>query len=415
MATKTKRIQERQFEFQLMTQAMLPGNIVQLAKTLEGIGNFNDDEFLHLCEIHRCYPLVYKNLLQTNAEEILPYVMAQLKTMVAQNTLLAMLMARETLKIIQTLREHKINATVIKGTPLAQLLYNDVGARASVDVDLVIKPRDMSAVQTILAGQLGYTILDFQERPAKTFLSVDLIPGHHLIARQEFGLEEFTKTAPRSVEICHNFHLDLELHWNFDLYGYAEECLWQNEIEDSKFLNGTIQLLKEKTMFCYLLAHGSRHGWLQLRWLADLIVFIETKQPFFEEKSDSLQAKHLGAAMILAEKYFSWQPPGYLLKYKANRYAVRQASHIPALDKSYAFRKRKMSAFTVDYWRVFYYVYFLTRGHFDWPEFKLLFQPKSWDIETIRLPAKLFFLYFPLRLCFCLCRNLQRLVDKSNK
>lgn len=73
----------------------------------------------------------------------------------AKNTLLY----SEFRRVAASLREEKIDALAMKGAALAELVYQDIGARSMSDIDLLIKKMDLARTDAIFSS-LGYTAVD---------------------------------------------------------------------------------------------------------------------------------------------------------------------------------------------------------------------------------------------------------------
>ena len=97
----------------------------------------------------------------------------------------------ELLEIVHEMEKENIHPIIVKGIPLAYLLYDDFGARASKDIDVLIPPADLERAKKVLVRE-GYSLLSGTRTP-EDFRSYHF---HYIYCRGE--------------------HVDsvVELHWN---------------------------------------------------------------------------------------------------------------------------------------------------------------------------------------------------------
>jgi signal peptidase I len=107
----------------------------------------------------------------------------------AKNTLLY----TEFRRVASSLRDKKIDLLAMKGAALAELVYEDIGARSMADIDLLIKKKDLAETDAVFRS-LGYTAVD-----ASPFDAMEN-PNNYLTTRDY-----------RSIKPSHpSFHL----HWH---------------------------------------------------------------------------------------------------------------------------------------------------------------------------------------------------------
>jgi polysaccharide export outer membrane protein len=107
----------------------------------------------------------------------------------AKNTLLYSEFGR----VAASLRDEKIDALAMKGAALAELVYQDIGARSMSDIDLLIKKMDLAGTDAVFRS-LGYTAVD-----ASPFDSIEN-PNNYLTTR------DYRSSNPS--------HPSFHLHWH---------------------------------------------------------------------------------------------------------------------------------------------------------------------------------------------------------
>lgn len=148
-------------------------------------------------------------------------------------------------EIIRLLASRGIPALVIKGSSLARMIYEDENCRASVDIDILVKKKDIVAADAIL-GEMGYS-------------AESEIPVQYCIHRLHHALYYHRNTD------CH-----IEIHWNFAmpfLFNISSEEIWD---ETASTPDGLTALSPEMTLIM-LLTHHHSHSFRELRILVDIL------------------------------------------------------------------------------------------------------------------------------------------------
>src|SRR5271154_3921469 len=107
-----------------------------------------------LADQHGTQPLLYAALSDI-ADEVPPEPMHSLQQSCQSNTVKALLVSRELIRIVERLTELGIDVMPYKGPALAEVVYADIALRKSGDIDLLIRPPDVTRVRDAV-GQLGY-------------------------------------------------------------------------------------------------------------------------------------------------------------------------------------------------------------------------------------------------------------------
>jgi hypothetical protein len=171
------------------------------------------------------------------------------------NSLLALSNARELIKIKNIFMESNINCLLLKGLALELILHGSIGKRESRDIDLLMKVSDTKMADYMLLRE-GYTCIK---------------PKFDLTDRQ---LSEFRKKYHEAEYYHPEKNILIELHWRFtydDFYYYDWE---NNEPYYIKLGAEEIRTLPPEEMFIYTVIHGAGHFFFRLKWLRDLEDFM---------------------------------------------------------------------------------------------------------------------------------------------
>ena len=110
---------------------------------------------LALADRQGTQPLLYQALIGVQeavpAEEI-----EALKQSYHTNLRKKLILSRELIRIVERLSAIGVEVLPYKGQALAEALYGDIALRQAGDIDLLIRPKDLSRVRDAV-GELGYT------------------------------------------------------------------------------------------------------------------------------------------------------------------------------------------------------------------------------------------------------------------
>jgi len=332
------------------------------------------DRFLSLAEHHRVYPLVWERLRQLDADAlgVPPAALQALKIAYSRNTFRMLQLSRELAAVCAALDDGGVRSLVLKGPPLAELLYGDLSLRTSKDLDLLVPEPDVEAAEAVLV-RLGFRLVEKAPRVLNNWKR----KSHHLT---------YVHAGKR---------VELELHWRLNPDSDAErefELLWANR-QASRTAGHPVYQPGNEDLFVYLAAHGARHAWFRLRWLADIDRLI--RKPIDWRRVDELlqerRARPIGGQTLLLTSQLLGGPiPGPMRTLAASRAAERTARGAAAFLREPAKPDPRSRAF------VLYLLSLLPRRQ-KWIYVKNRLYPSSHDAEKLPLPEALHFLYFPLR------------------
>ncbi|MCM3539081.1 nucleotidyltransferase domain-containing protein [Priestia endophytica] len=252
--------------------------------------NMDWNYFLQLVKHHRIYPLVYAKLRELRDPAVPPFVIEMLTREYQKNTFSMLHLSAEMERVSKLFSEQNIKLLFLKGPPIAHDIYGDISLRTSKDLDVLIQFEDVEKAEDVLIG-LGY------EREDRFFSLVNEWKWlhHHIIY----------------------FHpqkkIQVEIHWRsqpFPMHQPTFNELWERR-RKSELTSSPVYLLGEEDLFIFLIAHGTRHGWFRLRWLADVDYMMRRKQPFkkVEQLRSRKQFNLVGQALLVSAAFFETPIP----------------------------------------------------------------------------------------------------------
>jgi len=369
-------------------QLMLAGASGDTGKTQDALQEPVDWElFLRLTMYHQVYPLVYKTLGQLNNVLVPDRIMLSLSTECKENTLRALNMTGETIRMVGRLEGHNARVVVLKGVPLAWRLYGDITVRPSSDIDILVSPDEVELASEIIEKE-GYS---------------RTLPGLGLTPRQR---EIYTQTHshPHHLAFWHKErNILLEMHWDLGHFGQVVLPMPTDaSIKSIQVVGSPLPVLAEEEWLLYLILHGASHAWFRLRWLVDIGKYMQREIDW--EKVESL-AKDLGMqsifhhGLILANRLLEVPlPPIYRSAVISDRHAGRLSSMAINLCLSLSdYQIREPDSDYNNYW-YYVYNYQMRVGWRNKMKYILsLWRPTVSDIRLISLPDALYPLYYVIR------------------
>lgn len=361
------RINPRQEDLSLREQAFSLG--------------INEDEFLFWVKRHLVAPLVYSNL--KSEKRISIKLLSQLKMAAEENQLKVLSAQSLQIKLQSYIDQKNIKGFFLKGLPLAELYYGDLGLRHFMDVDIWVEEKYLDDLIHFLLG-LGYKseiyFSDFNDAQCSFIKLID----YHVHLRNDSAL------YPSIVEV----------HWKLrDRLGnfkfnpikeYSKTILVKNSI-------APLRVLDHYEQFIFLSTHGAEHGWYRLKWLFDLPQVLD--KVIFDWAFMIKRAKDLNAleqvllAFLVLNELTGFQIPDKIrseISLSKFQFKLNYIKHLISYPGSYCDTDReKMLSF-------FYVLSQNRKGLFNKGLIlKNMTSPNDWKL--LPLPKRLFILYFPLR------------------
>ena len=277
----------------MLNKSLLNHETRLLLKVLQDSASSTDvkladpDKFLATCQRHRLTNIVCQRHQQQLA--LLPQAVRQ---RFAEENRSSGLRQLRNIGVMERLGSEftqlGLRYQIIKGAPLAQLLYNDVGARMSRDVDIIIyRPHFQQACAVV--EKLGYKTKDLATAMHHSYINAD-----------DTIVELHSQLSPFGMILLPNCQAA------------------KLPLKNSAFLTITIagrnyQLPDINEYFVYLCYHGASHGWYRLLWLIDIARLLQLSALDISVIKRIAKKYGLtdvvGQALVLARDLFGSQPP----------------------------------------------------------------------------------------------------------
>ena len=245
-----------------------------------------NDKFVNLSNEHGIIALVYYNLKETGAGDLLPekklavLANSNMKSL-GRNTFLYNIIE----EVLDLFKQAKIETVLLKGMALELSVYGNKGLRQMNDIDILVPYKQCMEARRILLNN------GFQSIPLKSPLYNLILPyyGKHLPELIKGGV---------SVEIHH------------ELFSGADRSLSERIITNSTeitFNKSCVLIPPVREFFLYLVKHLDKHekqGESQLRLYTDLFLMVDKYKKELLDTALFKEAEAAGLEEILAAKLF---------------------------------------------------------------------------------------------------------------
>lgn len=361
-------------------------------KTLEMSKEINWNIFFMQVLHHRLYPLLYSKISKVKKQILPSSVEKKIYQEYKKNILDMLHLSAEMEHISKLFQEVDIPLLVLKGPVLAKELYGDLSLRTCRDLDILVEINDLKRIEKLFLNQGYLKDNAFQIDP----LLKDWKWRHHHIAffHPEKGLK-------------------IEVHWRLNPGPGKEptfQALWDRR-RTSNLTSHPIYYLGREDLFFFLVTHGARHGWSRLRWLIDIHKMVIQQENDWCKNINLMkenQSIHLlGQALILSYHLLDTPIPKELLSLTREKLS-KQLAH-----KTIFYFERMINLHTVPlpHFIVKYHnTYLLSLKTIQQKilYFASVLYPSTTDVEVLKLPNRLYILYFPLRPLFWILRKTRK-------
>lgn len=239
----------------LLLLGMMPSPSAAAQARLRALvqGEMDWPRLLQLAQTHHVLALLYQRL-SALGEDILPAaVLNQMRRPYQEAVVKNLLLTAEMVQVLKLMAAEGIDALPYKGPVLAQALYHQVDLRQFGDLDIIVSPEAMPAVEQLLKRQ-GYRPY-FGEKTAAELQA-------YMQAKAEHTYDFFHD---------HKGVL-LEIHWRFWPVFFSTvnpQQIWHRR-QTMTWHGTTVSTLAMEDYLLILCMHGSRHLWCRLSWLCDI-------------------------------------------------------------------------------------------------------------------------------------------------
>ena len=290
----------------------------------------------------------------------------------------AVLHAARLLRLGGVFERNHVSFVTLKGPALSSLLYGDFSVRDCVDLDFLVRSRDLErAIQVIT--QEGYELAS------------------------PMGRLPFDVFARRCSELTFigNDDTVIDLHWEIATtdrpFRIPEGRLWSS-VSTTSIAGRTVPVLAPECLLVYLSIHGAAHRWYQRKWLKDIERLLEISKDIcwdevLEIASESRASHAVALALHLVQRLYCVELPPSVEEIVARNSIVYTVGDplVNALRRGDANRpsSAELSYFNARLaetrWAAIVHLAALFKA------------PTDADVRFVRLPQWLLWLYYPLR------------------
>lgn len=197
--------------------------------------------------------------------------------------------ASETARIARAFNQRNLLYCVVKGIVLNSLIYQTLYSRPCKDIDVWVDPKTWHEAMSILKT-LGY-----QKK----------LPDYELKGFKE----RYYLTHKHDMAFYHpDRKIEVELHFRLSYFGICFYKPTLSMLKTIDLFNTPVTTLHDDYHLLYLMIHGSIHGWMRLRWLHDIALFIKSKRCDLQHVlalSQDIHCEHVvKQSLILAHDLF---------------------------------------------------------------------------------------------------------------
>jgi len=292
-------------------------------------------------------------------------------------------LTQELIKIIQCFEAENIPVLAFKGPVLAQTVYQNLGLRQFVDLDVLIPSDCVSQASKLLIKQ-GY--------------------------QPQFEFKGWQEKRYTQIRFEHNFYssekdLCIDLHWSLisSALSFHEQPqrIWEDKTyqEQVQLGNKTVLTLSPEALLLFLCVHGAKHDWSHVSWVCDIAELLNRYQDLNWQWIDQKMG-HLGTQTML--ELGLWLAWTYLDARIPEKWVKRLESNPKIQELGQLVEGQWFNSPSEgNSLRLMGQVYVQTMDSprdrlWYWLDYVATPTPLEWEI--LPLPSGLFFLYYPLRL-----------------
>ncbi|MFL6285399.1 MAG: nucleotidyltransferase family protein [Pyrinomonadaceae bacterium] len=345
---------------------------------LVSVGGLDWEYFLSLAQRHAIVPLVQRGL-EAHARGLAPEpVRKSLRERYRANAARNVLLAGELLRVSGLFESEGIGVLAYKGPALAVAGYGDLSLRRFVDLDVIVRERDLARASKLLRG-LGYA-------------------PQGLTREQEAAL---ARTQHNIAYTRDGGRLTVELHRDVASKDFADVTLdegaW-SRASSVPLLGGTVATLSAEDLLLALCVHGTKHLWERLAWVCDVAGLINSHaeldwRAVFERARAAHVERMLLLALALAQTLAAASLPEEVRRSVEEDEAVARLSSEAAARMFDGAEYRPAGLFR----SVGFNLRARSRARERLRYFRFILTPTDGDLTALALPARLSFIYYLLR------------------
>lgn len=336
-----------------------------------------------LTEKHRLEPLFWIHLKTYAREFVSEEILKHFENRFIEHSKQNILFASELLKIINAFESEEIILVPYKGVSLAAKVYDSILLRQSVDIDVLIRRKDVLKATELL-------------------MKLDYEPSFQLRPHQ---LSALMKTECDRVFTHNKLNTYLELHWAITPPYFSFPFETENLIdtlEPFKLMEREILMPSTENLILILCVNATKEMWERLEWLASFSQLLKQNEKinwnYLIERATELKSlRMLLLGFHLAKEVFETELPTEILslieKDKTIKPLAQKVYTNLFVEEESNYRLLKINLFRLKAReslrdKIFYCL-------------MRLFTPSRKDLNFINLPRGFYWLYYfvrPIRL-----------------
>jgi len=231
-----------------------------------------------LAERHALLPLVSHHLRASFGLTLPAWVRDELHTRARGIVGRNLMMASELIRVVRRLESSGIPALPYKGPALALTAYGSLGLRSFHDLDLLIPRRNVREATRLMLADGYRSVYGLTPAQETAYLRSQC---EYIVERDDVRVELHWEIVPRYF--C----------WSFDL-----DRLWERAAP-TVLAGATLRTLSVEDLLLVLCAHGSKHCWDRLEWIASFAEVVH-RNPTMGWSDVRGAATRAGASRMLA-------------------------------------------------------------------------------------------------------------------
>lgn len=328
---------------------------------------------------HGVTPLAAANLLGIGCDVLPLEILCRLRRASFDYAKRGLFLTGRLLQLLDLFQSAGIPVIPLKGPVLAQVLYDDATMRQFVDLDLLVHRQNVPRAIQALRHE-GY-----------------MLDSHFAWVRQETLIDlccELTFSRKCGARV--------DLHWELAPSDYPfrfdAEVLWSS-LRSIRIAGRDVPALSPECLLLFLCMHGAKHLWTRLQWICDVARLVQISPEMDWAHVFKLAGSNGGEHVVLlglslAHECLDAPLPGEILR------RIDKNRVIPPLVAQVGRRLFQTApAPPSSLERTLFNVKMARRL---WDKIRhfaaLLKAPTEADARLLRLPRKLFFLYYPFRI-----------------
>jgi hypothetical protein len=351
---------------------------------------------------HRMTPALLAALEGSDSAVVPADLLAALRDHCSRLRAQSIAFVNELFGLLDALSLRSIVAIPFKGPLLGEFLFGDVGMRYPGDLDILVRPEDLSSVCEVLE--------------ARGYVDAGLRPGYP-------PLTDAQKSMYRRFHCEHTYMLPpdgvvVEPHWRLSQRTLAVEHDYRGMLDrarTSTIRGRSVLTLPPEDLLLALCIHGAKHHWERLTWIRDLGGLIK-RCPDLDFEVCVARARLAGCSRLLllglavARRCADVSLPSIIERMiESDRTTLALERQVMAwlFDAD----KQRPRNDRVDRFR------FMMRER--WPDriryvTRTMLWPRRTHLEIVALPRSLLGLYFPLKWGYDIAASLWRLSKPHN-